>query len=164
MTVSLLGICQALNDSAIGTSIRESEVVFPVIESVHVLCITLLVGTVALLDLRLLGLALRKEPVSRVASQLLPLTWTGFAIMFTSGFLLFWAEAVKSYYNPAFRWKMLMLLAAGLNPLVFHLSIYRGVQQWETAVVTPWRARLAGVLSLTLWTGIIVAGRAIAYY
>jgi hypothetical protein len=124
----------------------------------------LLVGTVAILDLRLLGLALRSEEVSTVAKQVLPLTWAGFAIVFTSGFLLFWAEAAKSYANPAFRIKLVLLLLVGLNPLIFHLTVYRGVANWNTRIVTPRRARLAGIFSLTLWGGIICAGRAIAYF
>jgi hypothetical protein len=147
-----------------GTAIRESIWVFPIIETVHVLGITLLVGTVAILDLRLLGLALKGEPVSRVASGVLPLTWAGFAVMFVSGFLLFWSEAAKSYGNPAFRLKLLLLLLVGLNPLIFHFTIYRSVSEWNERIVTPPRARLAAILSLTLWSGIICAGRAIAYY
>jgi hypothetical protein len=156
--------CQWLYDSGIGTAIRESIWVFPIIETVHVLAIALLVGTVAILDLRLLGLALKQEPVSRVASGVLPLTWAGFAVMFVSGFLLFWSEAAKSYGNPAFRIKLVLLALVGLNPLVFHLTIYRDVNDWNTLIVTPWRARLAAVFSLTLWGGIICAGRAIAYF
>jgi hypothetical protein len=156
--------CQWLYDSGIGTAIRESIWVFPIIETVHVLGIALLVGTVAILDLRLLGLALKREPVSRVASGVLPLTWAGFAVMFVSGFLLFWSEAAKSYGNPAFRLKLLLLFLVGLNPLVFHFTIYRRVGEWGALVVTPLRARLAAVFSLTLWGGIVCAGRAIAYF
>jgi hypothetical protein len=124
----------------------------------------LLVGTVAILDLRLLGLVLKSEPVSKIARQILPITWAGFAVMFASGFLLFWAEAAKSYWNPAFRIKLVLLLLVGLNPLIFHLTVYRGVSTWNTRAVTPLRARLAGIFSLTLWGGIICAGRAIAYF
>src|SRR6202034_3245657 len=80
--------CQLLYNSYIGTTIRESDNAFPVIESVHVLGITLLVGTIALLDLRMLGLILRPIPVTRIARAVFPLTWSGFAIMFASGFLL----------------------------------------------------------------------------
>ena len=162
--MSLLQVCQWLNDTRIATSIRESDVVFPVIETIHVLAITLLAGTVAIVDLRLLGLILRRERVSQIAGQILPLTWVGFAAMFGSGVLLFLAEAAKSYANPAFRFKMLLLLIAGLNPLVFHSTVYRGVSSWDEAPVAPWRARLTAILSLTLWSGTIVAGRAIAYF
>jgi hypothetical protein len=156
--------CQWLYDSGIGTDIRESIWVFPIIETVHVLAMALLVGTVAILDLRLLGLVLRREPVARVASEVLPLTWVGFAVMFLSGFMLFWSEAAKSYANPAFRIKLVLLLLVGLNPLIFHFTIYRRVGDWNTRIVTPLRARLAAVFSLTLWGGIICAGRAIAYF
>jgi uncharacterized membrane protein len=157
-------LCQWLFDSALGTSIRESTYVFPLIETLHVLAITLLVGTVAILDLRLWGAVLKGEKVTTVARQLLPLTWAGFALVLSSGVLLFIAEAAKLYSNPAFRLKLLFLVLVGLNPLVFHFTIYRSVDQWDEAVVTPARARLAGAVSLSLWAGIIVAGRAIAYF
>jgi len=160
----LLHFCQWLYDSPIGISIRESTYTFPIIETVHVLGITLLVGTISILDLRLLGLILKREPVSDVARQILPLTWIGFAVMFVSGFLLFWSEAAKSYWNPAFRIKLILLLLVGLNPLIFHLTIYRRVEDWNLAPITPWRARAAAIASLTLWSGIIIAGRAIAYF
>src|ERR1017187_10448242 len=124
--MSLLQVCQWLNDTQLATAIRESDVVFPVIETVHVLGITLLAGTVAIVDLRLLGVILKRERVSQVAGQILPLTWVGFAAMIGSGALLFLAEAAKSYYNPAFRFKMLLPIVAGLNPLLFHTTVYRG--------------------------------------
>lgn len=162
--MTLFAICQSLNDSAVGTYIRESEWLFPLIESAHVLAIALLVGTVAILDLRILGFVLRREPVSDIAEQILPWTWAGFVVMLISGFLLFWAEAAKCYGNPAFRLKMLLLLLVGLNPLIFHSTIYRSVARWDTAPAAPARARLAAVLSLTLWTGIIAAGRMVAYF
>lgn len=164
MGSALLQVCQWLNDTQLATAIRESEIVFPVIETVHVLGIALLAGTVAIVDLRLLGLILKRERVSQVAGQILPLTWVGFAAMLGSGVLLFLAEASKSYYNPAFRFKMLLLVIAGLNPLIFHSTVYRNVSQWDDAATAPWRARLTAYLSLSLWSGIIVAGRAIAYF
>lgn len=155
--------CQWLYHSAMGTAIRESVWVFPIIETIHVLGITLVAGTVAILDLRLLGLVLKREGVSQIARQILPLTWAGFAVMFVSGFLLFSAEAADSYANAAFRIKLVLLLLVGLNPLLFHLTVYRDVAAWNDRIVTPLRARLAGILSLSLWAAIICAGRAIAY-
>jgi len=165
MTQPLLQhICQLFYDSPLGTAIRESDYAFSIIESVHVLAITLLVGTISILDLRMLGLVLREVPVSRIARAVLPLTWAGFGVMFVSGLLLFWAEAAKSYLNPAFRVKVVLLLLVGLNPLIFHTSVYRRVTEWELDHRSPWRARLAACASLLLWGGIIVAGRAIAYF
>jgi hypothetical protein len=157
-------LCQLLYDSQIGTAIRESDYAFSIFESIHVLGITLLVGTIAILDLRMLGVILRPIPITRIARTIFPLTWSGFAVMFGSGFLLFWAEAAKNYSNPAFRVKLILLALVGLNPLIFHTTIYRRVHEWESQELSPWRARAAAVASLTLWGGIIVAGRAIAYF
>jgi len=84
--------------------------------------------------------------------------------MFVSGFLLFWSEAEKAYVNPVFRIKLLLLLLVGLNPLIFHSTIYRRVAAWDDALVAPLQARVTAVLSLTLWSATIVAGRAIAYF
>ena len=144
--------------------IRESDYAYSVIESVHVLAITLVFGTIAILDLRMLGLVLRPIAVTRVARAVFPLTWSGFAISFISGFLLFWAESAKMYTNPSFRMKLILLALVGLNPLIFHTTIYRRVHEWESQHVTPWRARTAAIASLTLWGGIVIAGRAIAYF
>jgi hypothetical protein len=160
----LFRICEWLFNSYVGTAIRESPLLFPVIETVHVLSISLLAGTAAIVDLRLLGMALRDEKVSDVVGQIEPLAWWGFAVMFVSGFLLFWSEAEKSYGNTAFRVKLLLLLLAGLNPLIFHATIYRSVTVWNDAPVAPRQARVTAILSLTLWGAIIVAGRAIAYF
>jgi len=162
--MTLLQVCQSLYDSAVGTSIRESDLVFDIIESAHVLGISLLAGTVAIVDLRLLGRVLKKDEISDVLTQMLPLTWAGFALMVTSGSLLFWSEASKMYFNPMFRLKLVLLALAGLNPLVFHTTIYRNVAAWDSATPVPARARTAAIISLTLWTAIIVCGRAIAYY
>ena len=157
-------LCQALYDSHIGTLIRESDYAFPIIESVHVLAVTLLIGTIALLDLRMLGLVLRHISITRIARAVFPLTWSGFVVMSISGFLLFWAEAAKNYSNPAFRIKLILLVLVGLNPLIFHTTIYRRVHEWEILAISPWRARASAIASLTLWTGILAAGRAIAYF
>ncbi|MFT4114910.1 DUF6644 family protein [Silvibacterium sp.] len=165
MIVPLLQhLCQLLYDSSFGTAIRESDYAFSIIESVHVLSITLLVGSISVLDLRMLGAVLREVPVTKLARSVFPLTWSGFAISVVSGFLLFWAEAAKNYTNPAFRIKVILLLLVGLNPLIFHSSIYRRVSEWEFQHRSPWRARTAALVSLLLWSGIIIAGRAIAYF
>lgn len=157
-------LCQILYDSGFGTTIRESDYAYSIIESVHVIAITVVVGTIAMLDLRMLGIVLRPIAITRIARAVFPLTWMGFAIMFVSGFLLFWAEAAKMYTNPAFRMKLVLLALVGLNPLIFHTTVYRRVHHWETLHVSPWRARVTAFLSLSLWGGIIIAGRAIAYF
>ncbi len=157
-------LCQMLYDSGFGTMLRESNNAFSVIESIHVLSITLVFGTIAILDLRMLGFILRPISVTRVARGVFPVTWTGFAVSFVTGFLLFWAESARIYPNPAFRTKLVLLALVGLNPLIFHTTVYRRVHEWEILNISPWRARAAAIASITLWSGVIIAGRAIAYF
>ncbi len=160
---SLLHLCEWIYATRFSTSIRQSPYSFPAIETIHTLGITAVVGTIAVLDLRLLGLIMKREPVSRIARQVLPWTWAGFAVMFVTGLLLSIAEAATNYFNWAFRIKMVLLLLVGINPLIFHLTIFRKVNTWDVANVTPLRARLAAISSLVLWASIIVFGRLIAY-
>jgi hypothetical protein len=107
---------------------------------------------------------MKREPVSDVLEQVLPLTWGGFVIMFVSGSLLLLSKAELYYGNPLFRIKLGLLLLAGLNPLIFHSTVYRSVSAWGESQVTPKRAKLAAIVSLTLWSAIVVTGRAIAYF
>ena len=144
-------------------SIGESFYLFPALNLVHVLAIVLLAGTIAIVDLRLLGVALREVPISRLSRQLLPLTWLGAAIMFVTGVLLFAPQAARIYANPALQAKLVLLLLAGINVVVWHALLARNLDAWDTRARPPWQARLAGSLSLLLWSGIIVAGRLIAF-
>jgi hypothetical protein len=164
--MSLLAICQWLEHSALGMGIRDSDWIFYFIESIHVFGIVLMFGTVALVDLRLLGVGIMKrQPVTEVAGQLLPLTWIGFGAQFVSGsFLLISEAATKLYVSPSFWIKMCLILLAGVNMIIFHFTVYRNVPKWDSAPVTPAGARTAAWISLTLWTGVVFAGRGIAYY
>ena len=161
--MSLLTVCQWLENTPMSLGIRQSALGFSALVAIHTLGIILTAGTIWLVDLRLLGFGLRREPVSDVLQQILPWTWTGFVLMFSTGSLLFCAEAVMVYGSIAFRIKMLLILLAGLNALIFHKTVYRAASTWGLSSVTPPRARLAGLLSLTFWIGVVGAGRAIAY-
>ena len=161
--MSLFHIAQGIESSSIGTAIRESQWAFPILNLVHLLGLTVAAGTVIYWDLRLLGFGLRRSAVSEVGRQLLPWTWGGFSVMFISGMLLAWCEAGRLYSNVFFRLKMVFLLLAGLNVLVFHFTVYRGVSAWDLARKAPLGARIEGALSLTLWFGLIACGRAIGY-
>jgi len=143
--------------------IRESIWTYPIVETTHVLTLGLFLGLVAMLDLRLLGLTLRRIPVSEVAGRLLPWALAGFAVMVVSGVLLFYAGPVKASQNVFFRIKLVMIVAAGVNAFVFHSTVYRTATEWDRAPVAPLRARVAGSLSLVLWAGVVVAGRMQAY-
>lgn len=153
-----------LNEAPVSVGIRESDWAFSAIETVHVLGLAAMAGTVAVVDLRLLGLVFRRQSVGGLLSQVLPVTWIGFAIMVVSGVVLFVSEPEKLYTNGAFWAKMGLLVLAGLNPFIFHSTVYRTVHDWGGEAFVPARAKAAAAFSLALWTTIIVLGRLIAYY
>jgi len=161
--MSLLELVEWLADTPGSIAIRESMHMYTILESVHVWALALFVGFAVLLDLRLLGWALRELPVSATAQRLLPWTIAGFVVMIISGALLFYAIPVRTYQSIFFRFKLLLLVLAGLNAAVFHTTIWRRVAEWDLDALTPRRARIAGALSLVLWTCIIFSGRMIAY-
>src|SRR5437773_12410369 len=113
--MSLFEICKWIQDTSVSISIRESILMFPVLEGTHLLSIGLSAGVIAISDLRMMGLVLKKESASEVFHQLLPWTVAGFAIMLVTGSLLFWSEPVKCFENPSFRYKTLFLFLAAIN-------------------------------------------------
>ena len=154
---------QWINDTAIGTVIRENGVVFPWLEVLHVIAISTVFGSVAIVDLRLLGLASTTYPVSRLTRSMLPMTWIGFGFALVTGTLLFSSQPINYFENTAFRCKMLLLIAAGLNMAVFHLLTMRGLPLWDRDAPTPMAARVAGGLSILIWVLIVGFGRWIGF-
>jgi hypothetical protein len=152
-----------LHDTTFGTVVRESTWAEPIIETIHVLTLTVFLGFVILLDLRLLDLALRQTPVSRVFKQLNPFLFASFGIMLVTGISLFAGDPVLFYGTIFFKLKMLMLLAAALNVVVFKLTLGRRLMQWDVLTRTPRGAKITGILSLVLWISVVVCGRGIAY-
>jgi hypothetical protein len=159
----LLSICQWVDSTRLNTFLRQSNWAFPTLDTIHTIGIVLVAGTIMLVDFRLLGLALTSVPIRALVSRIVPATLAGFGLMLVTGGLLFASEAVKMYHSPAFRVKVVLLALAGLNALIFHRTIYRDVANWEPRAIAPFRARVAGLLSLLFWIAIIAAGRAIAY-
>jgi hypothetical protein len=155
--------CQWLYDSEVGTGIRESIWLFPIVEGTHLLGIALSVGMLCWFDLRLLGLALPDQPVSKVWKQVMPASLVGFVLMFVTGGLLFWAEAAKAYASIHFWIKIGLLVLAGVNALIFETTAHRNMAEWDKAPVPPFRARMTGAISLILWAAIIITGRTMAY-
>jgi hypothetical protein len=153
-----------LNETAFSTHLRESDWTFSLIETVHVLSIAVMAGTIAIVDLRLMGVLFRQQRVSQLTVQVTPVTWTGFVLMVLSGILLFVAQPEKNAANPAFQAKAVLLVLAGLNLIVFHRLVFRGVAAWDERPKPPLAVRLSGGASLALWTTIIVLGRLIAYF
>jgi len=150
-------------DSALADAIRENDTLFPLIESVHVLAICLVVGSILAVDLRLLGLASVGRPVSRVTNGVLPLTWCAFVVAVGSGGLLFISNATKYLANGYFVAKMLLICVAGLNMVVFHAISATELPRWENDVRPPLKARLAGGLSILLWVAVVACGRWIGF-
>jgi hypothetical protein len=161
--MTLLTWCEWLQNSALGTAISSSAYLYPAIEGSHVLGLALSVGTVLWFDLRLLGVTMRGDPVSYVFRQVRPWMSAGFVVMIVTGSLLFIARAAEAYASPYFRIKFGLLVLGALNVAIFHATIDRRREQWDTAATPPFRARVAGLLSLILWFGIIAAGRIMAY-
>jgi hypothetical protein len=144
--------------------LRESINGYPVLLTSHIVSMCLFVGLIAFWDMRLAGLALRGERVSTIPPRIFP--WAlglGFLISLVTGALLFYSQPMRYYTNFWFWLKSGMLILAGVNAAVFHLTTYQSVDTWDTAQVTPPAARFAGVFSLALWAGIIITGRMTAY-
>jgi hypothetical protein len=161
--MSLLAFFEWLADTSWSVDLHESQYAYPIIESIHVWTMAVFFGSVVMFDLRLLGVTMRKVPVSEVVDRLLPLTVAAFVIMVISGTLLFFAIPLRSYQSIFFRIKMLLLLLAGLNVLIFHSRVYPKAAAGDVDGVPPRAARVAGAVSLALWIGIIFSGRMIAY-
>src|SRR5687767_12564699 len=130
---------------------------YPLVESSHVLFLMLFVGLTVILDLRLLGLAFTRAPVSLIVDRVLPWVRAGFAVMVFTGLLLFYAIPVRTYQSVWFRAKVIMLILAAINIAYFHYRVYPTADAWDTDARLPWRARRAGLASLILWAGIIIA-------
>jgi uncharacterized protein DUF6644 len=161
--MNMFAFCQWLENSSFATAIHQSLWLFPMLETAHLFGIVSLVGATSALDLRLIGLTMKGEPVSRIARRLLPWAWAGLTIQVVTGFCLFASEATRCFENKAFRIKMVMLVLAGLNALIFHQTVYRRVASWDEAPATPLGAKFAGCCSILLWFGIVAAGRWIAF-
>ena len=157
------GFCKWLEHTGMGTEIRDSVWLFPVIETLHIFGIIALVGGTSILDLRLMGLTFRDEPVSKLAKRFLPWAWFGFIVQVITGVLMFASEASKMNINWAFQLKIVLILVAGLNAVVFHFLAYQSVDKWDRDPVAPVSARIAGSVSILLWFGIVAMGRWIAY-
>jgi hypothetical protein len=160
---TLFQLATRIEESAIGLAIAESRYAFFFIEGVHLIGLAIAVGLIAFIDLRLMGLLLRGVPARTVVRALRPWVAAGFAIIMVSGGLLFWAAAARVMESPAFAIKMALIVLAGLNALWFEFIVARRAAPPGDPLGLPPGARFAGFASLTLWTGVIVTGRLIAY-
>jgi hypothetical protein len=156
-TVEAWPISAAMRGEMPGT-----EWLFPIIETLHVMALTIVVGSIAMLDLRLLGISSRNSAVSRLSNEVLPWTWTAWTVAAVFGTLMFMAKAGTYAGNLQFRLKFVCMGLAALNMLVFHFGAYREVGRWDEGE-PPMSAKMAGALSLLLWAGVVFFGRWVGF-
>lgn len=159
----MLPLFHWIQHTAWATSLRQADLLFPFIEGSHILAISFSVGLILMLDLRLLGIAFRTEPVSRIMHQVMPWALPGFAVMFTTGLLLFFCQAESVYTNRYFRIKVLTLALLGLNAVLYQRKYYPHMAEWDKDVAAPAGARIVAAVSLLLWMAVIACGRLTAY-
>ena len=154
---------KSLEDSGLAASLRSSLYYFPFLESIHVMALAVVFGTIVVVDLRALGIASRERPFSRISGELLRLTWGAFTVSAATGALMFITNARVYAHNTSFQVKMVLLALAGLNMAAFHLTAGRSVPDWDRAPSAPRAGRITAAASICLWIAIIVAGRVIGF-
>ena len=160
---TISNILNSINNSPFANAVRDTFWVFPSIETVHVVAMVIVLGSITRLDMRLMGLIWRDRPVSEVSEEMLPWTWTSFAIAAVFGLML-WASKPVTYFGIAFfDMKMVLILLAGLNMLVFQFGIYKSVGAWDRDPIPPPAVRLAGAISMACWLCVVVCGRLIGF-
>ena len=152
----------AIEASALGQAMRQWLWLYPAVEVVHIAGIALLVGSIVILDLRLLGMS-RSLPLRRLAAHILPWSAASFALIVPSGVAMFVAHATDLVGNPVFALKICLILLAGANAGILHAGAFRGAAQWDVEVMPPPAARVAAAVSLLLWVSVIACGRLLAY-
>lgn len=150
-------------DTSWSAQLLSSERLWMMIEGTHLITLMVFAGTILFVDLRLLGVAFRNTPVSRISDSVLPWTVGGFIALLLTGSALFFSNPLEYYHNLAFRVKLVFLLAAALNIFWFHVRVQANRPEWDTAERPPARVRAAGATSIALWFLVIFAGRYMAY-
>ncbi len=155
-------ILDSIQSSALAEWMRNTNPAMQVVEATHVLAAVMVLGTVLIVDLRLLGLHDSRRAFTRVSRETLPLTWLAFGLAVVTGSLMFTTSAQTYFGNAAFQWKALALFAAGLNMALFQLLTARGIAAWDDGA-TPRAARFAGLVSILLWAAVVLLGRWIGF-
>ncbi|HEU4619359.1 MAG TPA: DUF6644 family protein [Gammaproteobacteria bacterium] len=160
--MDLPSLVQAIEASAAGQWMRTSLKAMPVVEAIHVMSAGVVFGTILIVDLRLLGFPDFKRPFTKIADELLKLTWSAFFVSVVTGALMFAANAMTYYGNTAFKLKMLALLGAGINMAYFQRVTFKTVNGWDTARA-PLAGRFAGAASILIWIAVIFLARWIGF-
>jgi uncharacterized membrane protein len=160
---SITTLLEWLQASPLAVFIHQKAWAFTTLQVIHVFAISLVIGTIAIVDLRLLGLGSTKRPFAELARQVLPFTWAAFVLAVIAGLLLFISRATEYFENTVFWIKMSLIVIAGINMMIFEFITVRGVKEWNLDRTPPPPARLAGGISIACWILVIAFGRWIAF-
>ena len=161
--MDLQQFAEFVRDTNLSVSIRESILMFPIIEGLHLLGIGASAGAIAISDLRMAGKILRKEPISDVFNGVLPWMMAGFIVMTITGLLLMWSEPTRCYESIWFRLKVIFLLLGGANAAFYHATIYRSRAKWDRDPDPPAQVKFTAWASILIWAMVIITGRTMAY-
>jgi uncharacterized membrane protein len=156
--------CAWLERTPLSAAIQNVDWIIPVGQIIHILCLSVVLSSAVLLDFRVMGLAARRVSIPDMARRFLPWIWTALVLMVLSGTVLIIGEPRRDLLNPAFQIKMILLLAAVAMTLMFHVSIRRSARIWDEDRKGNLSVRLAAAATLSLWIGIAICGRLIAYF
>ena len=154
---------KALEASSLATSIASGEYAFPLIETFHVFAVVTVVGAIAIMDLRLLGVTSMKWSITSVSKDTLRLTWGAFGLAVVTGLLMFISKATTYMINPYFLWKMVLIALAGINMAFLHLTTWKSIAAWDNGTAIPTGVKVSGALSLTFWIIVVFCGRFIGF-
>jgi hypothetical protein len=161
--LTLVEAAEWLEATSAGVMVRESLYGFPILVAIHLLGLAISVGVVIWFDLRLLGVSMAGHPVTAVYRRLMPLAFVGYAVMFVSGGFLLAGFATAAFENVYFRIKVAAMVCAGVNALLYHWITERRIEQWDDSRRLPLPARTAGLVSIAVWTVVVLSGRMMSY-
>jgi hypothetical protein len=160
---SITALLEWLQASPLALFIHKTAWAFTTVAVVHVFAVSLVLGTIAIVDLRLLGVGSAKRPFAELSRQILPFTWAAFVIAVIAGSLLFISRATDYVANTVFWIKMAVIVLAGINMMLFEFITARGVEKWNVGAIPPPPARLAGGISIACWILVVALGRLIGF-
>lgn len=161
---ALHNFCSWLEETPVSLTIQTTSWIVPAVQTVHILAIAAVMSSVLMIDLRLLGILGRDQPLARVSKRFLPVIWWTLPVLLATGILMIIGEPVRSLESPVFQLKMALLVAAMIVTLSYQVPLGRDPSFWDLSIGRRGGARIIAVLSLLLWAGIVFAGRWIAYY
>lgn len=159
----LAPLWQGLENSSVGQFVASSTWAFPTIETLHVIFFVIVLGTIVVMDIRMLGLTSTSYPLTRLSKDTLRLTWIAFICAAITGSLLFVSKATSYVINPYFQRKMICMALAGANMVVFEFLTWRGVKNWDIGGAIPTATKVSAALSLIFWILVVFFGRTVGF-